>query len=326
MHLNKHFSHRSFWRSSLVPLMAASLLLLPSAAQAKDSNKTSSYTSRRTTSRSTINVQPRSEAIQAEDEAFLRAQAKDYSAQYARGNAQALASQWAPEGTFTDSTGQQFHGRAEIEKTFAEFFKAKGPQPLVINVESIKFPAPNIAIEVGNSHMTGSDARYTAIHSKESGHWQMVAVFEHEIAPGHAPASISELSWLVGSWTGNADLRVQCDWTASKKFLRLDFFSAKSEGNIPSETEIIGFNPMTQAITSWHFNGNGGIGYGRWSKSGDGWMINARGTESSGASAAAQYSLHKLDDNTYTWKAIKRSAAGKAVADTQETLTLRRSK
>ncbi len=304
----------------VLPIALAAVLIAPLAAESKTVHKYRSTTTRTTSSVGTL------EAMKAEDEAILRAQAKEYSAQYALGNASALAAQWAPDGTFTDSTGQQFRGRAEIEKTFADFFKTRGRRPLLIEVESIKFPAANIAIEVGKSHMTGSDASYTAIHSKESGHWQMVAVFEHEIAPDHSPASISELSWLVGSWTANADLRLQCDWTASKKFLRMDFFSTKSDSNTPSETEIIGFNPLTRTISSWHFKSDGGIGYGRWIKNGDSWTVNARGTEHSGASAAAQYNLHKIDDNSYTWKSTKRSVAGKAMPETQETLTMSRTK
>ncbi len=306
-----------------LPVALTAMLLAPLAAQSKTVHR---HTSTTTTTKRTTGSTSTLETIKAEDESILRAQAKEYSAQYALGNASALAAQWAPDGTFTDSTGQQFRGRAEIEKTFAEFFKTNGSRPLLIEVESIKFPAPNIAIEVGSSHMTGSDARYTAIHSKESGHWQMVAVFEHETAPDRAPVSISELSWLVGSWTANADLKLQCDWTASKQFLRIDFFSTKSDSNTPSETEIIGLNPLTRTISSWHFKSDGGVGYGRWSKDGDGWTVNARGTERSGASAAAQYNLHKIDDNSYTWRSTKRTVAGQSMPESQETLTMSRTK
>jgi len=206
--------------STVAAIFSLTVLLsaLPPSVIAKSANKDSNKSSAHTD----VNLR-NAEAIRVEDELALRTQAKEYALEYGRGNAQALAAQWALEGTFTDATGQQFHGRGEIEKTFAEFFKANGLQPLTIEVESIKFPAANIAIEVGVTHAGKGDSKYTAIHSKETGHWQMVAVFENEYVPESAAISMNDLAWLVGSWQANADTRMQCEWTAAKQFLRLDF-------------------------------------------------------------------------------------------------------
>jgi uncharacterized protein (TIGR02246 family) len=265
--------------------------------------------------------------IRAEDEALIRAQAADYVVQYNKGNAAALASQWAPDGTFTDSAGHQYAGRAAIEKFFASMFRHHGVHRLEIKVESIKFPAHNIAIEVGTSKFANGsgEARYTAIHSKDSGHWQMVSVFEHDVAAANSD-SINDLGWMVGSWAAdsNSDIKMRCEWTASKKFLKLDFYSVKSAGNLPSETEIIGFNPATGSLCSWHFNSDGGVGFGRWQKSGENWLVNARGTDAAGISAGAQYILHKVNDDSYSWKSTRRYAASKSLPDSAEVLLLRR--
>ncbi|CAN5309614.1 hypothetical protein BH11CYA1_BH11CYA1_46010 [soil metagenome] len=266
------------------------------------------------------------ESIKAEDEASIRTQANQYVQSFNKGDAKALASQWALDGSLTEASGKKIHGREEIEKTFAAHFKAHGPQSIVIDVETVKFPANNIAIEVGTTKLPSGNSRYTAIHSKESGHWQMISVFEHEAPAQISEVSISELSWMVGSWgaKSNSDLRVQCEWTADKKFLQVNFYSGKSGSPTPSETEIIGWNPVLKSICSWHFNSDGGVGVGRWRKESDSWLVNARGSDHEGSLASAQYILHKVDDNSYTWKSTKRFSDGKTLPDSQEILVMRR--
>jgi uncharacterized protein (TIGR02246 family) len=266
------------------------------------------------------------EAIKAEDEATIRGQANHYAVSYGKGDAKALALQWSVDGSLTEASGKKLHGREQIEKSFAALFKAHPPQPLVIDVESVKFPANNIAIEVGTTKLPSGNSRYTAIHSKESGHWQMISVFEHDAPSKSAEIPISELSWMVGSWgaKSNSDLRVQCQYTANKKFLLVNFYSSKSDNNTPSETEIIGWNPVLNSICSWHYNNDGGLGMGRWKRDGDSWLVSARGSDHEGTFARAQYILHKVDDNNYTWKSTKRFSEGKSLPDTQEILVMRR--
>jgi hypothetical protein len=52
--------------------------------------------------------------------------------------------------------------------------------------------------------------------------------------------------------------------------------------------------------------------------------VNARGADHDGNLASAQYVLHKVDDNNYTWKSTKRFSQGKSLPDTQEILVMRR--
>lgn len=308
-------------------LLTGPMLVLdaPAAAAVKAVKKSSRNVSY--SARPSAKAAHTDQELRAEDEALIRAQAADYVVQYNKGNAAALANQWATDGTFTDSAGKQYSGRAAIDKFFASIFRHHGVHRLELKVESIKFPAPNIAIEVGTTRFSNGsgEARYTAIHSKDSGHWQMVSVFEHDVA-GANTDSIKDLSWLVGSWAAesNADVKLLCEWTAADKFLKLDFYSVKSTATTPSETEIIGYNPATGSLCSWHFNSDGGVGFGRWQKSGDNWIVNARGTDAGGISAGAQYILHKVNDDSYSWKSTKRFSNHKALPDSGEILLLRR--
>lgn len=310
--LSMYFNHRPITMAlaSIGILFFGSVTGSVSKAEAKSSQKVSAS----------------AEAIKAEDEAAIREQARQYVVSYGKGDAKALASQWSVDGSLTEASGKKLHGREQIEKSFADLFKAHAPQPLVIDVESVKFPANNIAIEVGTTKLSSGSSRYTAIHSKESGHWQMISVFEHEIPSKTAEVPISELAWMVGTWgaKSNSDLRVQCEYTANKKFLLVNFYSSKADGNTPSETEIIGWNPVLNSICSWHYNSDGGLGMGRWKKDADNWLVSARGSDHDGTLASAQYVLHKIDDNNYTWKSTKRFSQGKSLPDTQEILVMRR--
>ncbi|MFA6210372.1 MAG: SgcJ/EcaC family oxidoreductase [Candidatus Obscuribacterales bacterium] len=323
MNLNMYFNRRplNLALASIGILFFGSMVGTVAGAEAKASSGGSA-----SSKNSLSKVTTTDEAIKAEDESAIRAQANQYAVSYGKGDAKALALQWSVDGTLTEPSGKKLRGREEIEKFFAAHFKGHAPQKLEIDVESVKFPANNIAIEVGTTKLPTGNSRYTAIHSKDSGHWQMISVFEHDAPAKLTEVSISELSWMVGSWgaKSNSDLRVQCDWTASKKFLQVNFYSSKSDNNTPSETEIIGWNPVLNTICSWHFNSDGGLGMGRWKKDGDNWIVSARGSDHDGTLASAHYILHKVDDNSYTWKSTKRFAEGKNLPDSQEILVMRR--
>src|SRR5688572_3731719 len=89
-------------------------------------------------------------ADQAEDDAMIRKNAEAYVDAYNKRDAKAVASMWSPDAVYMDpSTGDAAVGREEIEKAFAEILSELKDGKLEVEVRSIEFVSPNVAIESG---------------------------------------------------------------------------------------------------------------------------------------------------------------------------------
>ncbi|PWT99847.1 MAG: hypothetical protein C5B53_04850 [Candidatus Melainabacteria bacterium] len=260
------------------------------------------------------------------DEKLLRSQADDYAKAFAAGNSKALADMWSSEGTFTDSEGREFRGRTAIEQFFASNFARYGKQPLVINVESIRFPTDGVAIEEGQTctqqgNSLGNVSHYEAVHAKENGRWQMEAVTETE-CPKKFSDSLQDLAWLIGTWSAkcspSSSIHLKADWAANHNFIRCTYGNPSADGEQSGAMTIIGRNPINGRIISWHFDSKGGSGSGKWLRDGQSWTERTTSVEPDGAMGSATYIIHKLDDNTFTWRSVDRSIAGAALPDRQE--------
>lgn len=93
---------------------------------------------------------------QKQNEAELRQRIQEYENAYNRGDAKALASIYAVDGSHTYAIGITHRGRLEIEKGLEEFFAGmmKGTQ-MKVTPEVIRFPTDDIAIENASFIMTG---------------------------------------------------------------------------------------------------------------------------------------------------------------------------
>lgn len=266
---------------------------------------------------------------QAEEEQILRFQAKSYAQAYAAADAIAIANMWAIDGTYTDSNGDQHIGRPAIQQFFASGFKRFGGQPMDISIDSLRFPAPGVAIEEGTSRLlagpsAGHLSHYTAVHVKENGQWLMTAVNETDMNQPKS-SGLKELSWILGDWTAknskNVTSHFKADWVGNQNFIKCEY-SKNSNGNA-EDVDLIGWNPVNQEITSWHFDSNGGFGKGKWVRYSDSWLENATTMETDGSFGRAINLVKKVNDNSFTWTSTGRSINGRALPDTSEVVVTR---
>ncbi len=259
------------------------------------------------------------------DDQALRTQALDYATAFTACDAHKLADMWSPNGTFVDVTGQEYKGRAAIEDMFVKLFKQIGKQPITIKVESIRFPAPTVAIEEGSS-LNGTPpttvGHYTVTHVKTDGNWLMEAVTEAPAKPlddGLPENKLPRLSWLLGNWTvGGTHLNV--DWMPNHNntFLSCNFkIDSSVAGATPNDDlQIIGWNPRSAQVNVWHYAANGGFGYGRMINTDpQTWIERASSMEPDGTVCSANYTFKKIDDNTFTWQSTKRSRGQTSLPD-----------
>jgi uncharacterized protein (TIGR02246 family) len=260
------------------------------------------------------------------DEQIIRAQATDYAKAFAAGDLQGLLSMWDENATFTDQTGKVANGREAIRAQVASFFNSYGNQPLEIKIDAVEFPADNLAIEHGVSHVGNTSnpmsyCNYTAVHVKRDGKWQMVNVSESpKFDAGAASApSISDLSWLIGNWNvagPKGDLQIKADWVAGKKIIRCDFDATTKDGEKSSQTQFIFYDPLFKRIRSWQYDFSGGYGESRWFKNGSDWEAQGCSVQPDGSTGSARYLFKKLDDSTFSWQSTSRRLLGRPLPDT----------
>jgi uncharacterized protein (TIGR02246 family) len=263
----------------------------------------------------------------AADELALRKQALDYTAAFAAGDAKTLADMWSPNGTFVSVEGQEYKGRAAIQDMFEKLFKQIGKQPLVINIDSIRFPAPTVAIEEGTSEIAKAVlphtiGHYTVTHVKTNGSWLMEAATEaaeRTTDAGLPENNLPRLSWLLGNWTA-AGTHLHVDWLPdhNKTFISCTFSVDPSSPNSArnDDLQIFGWNPRSAQVNVWHYAANGGFGYGRIiNTDAQTWVERASSMEADGTICSADYTFKKIDDNTFTWQSTKRNRGRTSLPD-----------
>lgn len=260
----------------------------------------------------------------ADDETFLRNQAQEYVKAFSAGNATALSAMWAPDGTLIDVRGQEYHGRDEIAKGYEAFFNRFGAQKLEINIENIRFPTPDVAIEEGITRLIDAPtpihvSRYQVVHVKRDGKWAMTSVTETPYLPVDNASYLKELSWIVGEWKAQGpagSMKFVANWIANKNFISCCWYANDSQQ--PAQMEIIGWDPSVSQIASWHFDGSGGFGYAAWSRNKNSWLVAAHAVQPSGSTGEAEYVFKKVNDDNFTWKSERRSLDGVPMPGTDE--------
>ena len=269
---------------------------------------------------------PANSANHDADAQLIRAQADDYAKAFASGDVPGLLAAWDENAVLTDQFGRVASGRDAIRAQMSSFFSSYGKQPIELKIDSLEFPAENLAIEHGVSHV-GSTANpmsyctYCAVHVKRDGKWLIVNVSE---SPGlgassaSAPA-IADLSWLIGNWNvegPRGSLQIKADWVAGKKIIRCNFDATTKDGEKSSQTQFIFYDPLFKRIRSWQYDWSGGYGEARWFKNGNDWEAQGCSVQPDGSTGSARYMFKKLDDNTFSWQSTSRRLLGRSLPDT----------
>jgi uncharacterized protein (TIGR02246 family) len=275
------------------------------------------------------------QADQAADEAAIRAIGEKYVEAYNRRDSKTMAGMWSPEAVYMDpTTGEGVVGREAIAKQFDYAFAGAEDAKLAINIESIEFVSPNVAIEKGTADVTYTDfpaekTNYTAVHVKREGQWLIDRVSETEVPP--PPPSnyehLKELEWMVGSWVDadeTATVHTDCEWTKNKNFMTRSFALVAGDSVEMSGMQIIGWDPAAKAISSWVFDSDGAFSEGKWTRKDNRWLIQQTGTLADGAKSSATNIITQIDDNSFTWQSINRQVDGEILPSVDEILNVRK--
>jgi uncharacterized protein (TIGR02246 family) len=257
---------------------------------------------------------------QSVDEAAIREMVASYVQAFNRHDAQLLADHWSPDAVYLNrTTGEEVVGRTAIVEQFRALFEEQPELKLEVNVESIQFISPTVAVEHGRTRLLAPDAEpeeinYTAVNVKRDGKWLLDRVTDKakEVVPSHYE-QLKVLEWMVGQWTGdavNAEIELDCNWTKNQNFLTRAFKITFDEGSVFSGMQIIGWDPAANTIRSWTFDSDGTFAEATWKQKGDRWFLRNRGTLADGRTATMINVMQHVDDDSFTWQTIERTAGG----------------
>lgn len=261
----------------------------------------------------------------AADEAAIRANIAEFAKAYNAGDAKPIAALFTEDGQIIDKQGDESAGRAAIAQTFADLFKGSPQKRIQINVESLRFLGPDLAMETGTTKETSADQpaeidRYTVLHVKRDGKWRMAMARDEEGPSASGHEQLRALAWLVGDWIddgGSSVVASSCRWSPDGKFLLQDFKLKINGRDALNVSQRIGWDPVAKRIRSWVFDSEGGYGESAWNKDGSGWLIRATGVRPDGTTASATNFLTPVGANGYVWRSTNRVVAGDREQDVQ---------
>jgi hypothetical protein len=229
-------------------------------------------------------------------------------------------------------TGSQVEGREAIAKEFEGILAELKETRLAVDIESIQFISPGVAVENGVAKLILADdepqeTSYTAIHVKRDGKWLLDRVTEEDVPVvlSHYE-QLKDLEWMIGAWVDGDDqarIETTCQWTRNKNFITRSFTVSVQDQIDMAGMQIIGWDPAAKQIRSWVFDSDGGFAEGRWTKKGNRWHVTTTGTLPDGGKATSVNIITYVDDNQFKWQSVNRMAAGELLPNIDEVLVIR---
>lgn len=267
------------------------------------------------------------------DEAAIRKADEAYVQAFNKHDAKALADAWSPEAVYTNRiTGVEAVGRAAIAEQFADLFKSQPETRLELNVASIQFVSPSVAVEHGTAKLLSPKAEpeeieYSAVFVKREGRWLLDRVTDEakEVVISHYE-QLKPLEWMIGRWVDKddtVDIKTECNWTKNQNFLTRSFTVAVHGRINMSGMQIIGWDPAAKTIRSWTFDSDGGFAEATWTRKGEKWFIHNKGVLADGRKASMVNVIKPVDANSFTWQTIERTAGGELLPNVNEVVIVR---
>ncbi|MBX9568059.1 MAG: nuclear transport factor 2 family protein [Candidatus Obscuribacterales bacterium] len=240
------------------------------------------------------------------------------------GNVNRTMSFWSDDALFVDQSGEETRSRSALESRFAKLFEERGRDSLTLHAERTTFPADNVALVVGeiSRKKEGIElpaSRFTMVLIKQNGTWLINEATETVIQEKKPSDQLKLVSWLVGDWKvadSTNSVRLDVKWSENRNLLLSKSITEKNDGSKSVDYQIIGFDPRTNNIVSWHFASNGGFGYGKWTKNGEEWSVDYAGVDQNGANTSARNIFTPKGSDGFTWHSVDQIADEKPIPDT----------
>jgi uncharacterized protein (TIGR02246 family) len=250
--------------------------------------------------------------------------AQEFIAAFERGDAQAVAAFWVPDGDYVDEAGHVTKGRAALEKLYKQVFAERKGAKLTVHITSTRLVTPDVALQDGTTEVTSDSgpptaAAFSAVLVKKDGEWYFESVRESE---AHAPSNaghFAELEWLIGDWSSGTrkgeGSTASYNWAEDGNFIVSTFATTINGFPVVGGTQWIAWDAVDKRIRSWSFYSRGGFGEAEWTRDGKTWTITTTARTRDGKKASATNILTKVDDDHVTWQLTRLTVDGKRMPD-----------
>lgn len=273
-------------------------------------------------------------AARGAEESAVRALSEGFVAAYNKRDARAIAALFTEDARVVEKDGEIIEGREAILQRFLDSLEDPDAPTLRLEIASLRFPAPGVAVEDGVLIAQGEGSRrspFTALHVRKGEKWQTAEVRDRAEPPG-APdeghAALAELDWMIGEWVDESEhgvVQTTCKRSEDGHFL-LREFSMKARGAIITQgSQRVGWDPVRKQLRSWVFDSEGGFNEGFWTRTGpDRWVIRTNGYLRDGDIVAATNLVTRVSRDSFRWGSADRVVGDASFDDVEEILVVRK--
>lgn len=262
------------------------------------------------------------------EEQAVRQAVTAFSEAFNKGDVDAVLAFWAKDADYIDDTGKSFKGKQAIATRLKQSLPTLKGHHLKIDITSLRFLKPDVALEDGTVTMTTPDgesesSRYSAVWVKTEGRWLMSSVRDLPVADDpadSAPSRLRELAWLVGDWSNEQQgvtVALSGRWVLNKSYLQLEYNVKSKDGSPLLVSQWIGWDPAGRRIRSWVFDSNGGYAEAQWTRGGNTWSCLTTGLLPDGRRGSSMNRVKFVDDTHFIWQSAEREIEGQPVPDAE---------
>lgn len=257
----------------------------------------------------------------AADRAAIRKTMQSFSEAFQKGDAAAAAAFMSSGAELIPDDGSVVRGREAIQAAYTAFFSKNARPKISVDVQDLKFPSRDTAIEEGVMTITPTAKddtevtrnHYQILYVREDGKWYLASVHESHIEK----TELEDLEWLIGTWSAkrqDAEVQTTYEWFGNKSFI-LARFSVREKETSVTGMQLIGIDPDSNSLRTWTFEFDGGVGEGSCIRDGKQWIFETNTSLTDSRIMSAKNILVKIDKNTFTWQPVNLSIDGEQVSD-----------
>ena len=280
-------------------------------------------------------IDPELAAKLAVDEDAIRQTGAAYVKAFCDGDAKSIATLFTPDAEYVDEQGNLFQGREAIEAAMTTLFRLNPDCEIELEINSIRFISPGVAIEDGMTAFSASDdaepmtSHYSAVHVKANGQWLAASVREQ--APRDRRQNrtqLQQLEWLQGEWVDESEESLvvfSCEAAKGGNYLVRTFVIQIAGQEALSGKQRIGWDPIAERLRTWTFDSEGGFNDGLWYRDENGWILKSSGFTAQGQTASGTSIYRVINSNTMTWQSVDHEIDGIGQPDSEVITIVRRS-
>ncbi len=254
----------------------------------------------------------------------IRKASSNYVEALNRGDPDAIASFWTPQGTFVDADDNTHQAQELARQEFSNDVAPQDERIVAKHQSTIRLITPDVAIEQGSDglkqtgHRGSPQTRFIAIWVQTGDRWLLDYLKELSVPSPSQKGRLDELGWMVGHWNFQADgtkARLSVSWSDQRRFL-IQRYTVQ----IPGQDELrgeqrIAWDPSRKQIRSWLFRSDGGFVEGVWSREEDAWVVKKVGVMPDGERTTAINLWVHEDPDTCWFKSLNAKVGDLKVDD-----------